>query len=129
MVSPDFHAYGENQMPNLVIQYLSVQFSEFRPVFSNRPDGSVLISLRDNADETLISRVIPREEQRSPEAMLSFVERLHRDLATHDGPLEQDNVVWFLKHIELQTFVKRSSTHRPRKIVTAGAKLRAISGK
>lgn len=118
-----------SDLRDTAIQYLSTQFTEFRPQFFNRPDGSVLVSLRDDVGNTVISRVIPREEQRSPESLVSFVERLHRDLATVDGPLAESNVAWFLKHIELQTFATRNTMHRPRKVVTAGAKLRAISGK
>jgi hypothetical protein len=111
------------------IEHMSLLFTDYRPQFFVRPDGTVLINLRNAAGKRLMSRVIQQEEQTSAVLLNNLVERIRRDLMTIEGPLEEDNVDWFLKRIELQTFVPVNPTHRPRKIVIAGARLRALSGK
>lgn len=111
------------------IEHLSQQFRDYRPQFSTRPDGTLLISLRNAAGKRLISRVIQHEEQSSSVLLNDLVERIRRDLMTVEGPLEEVNVEWFLKRIELQTFIPLNPTHRPRKVVVAGARLRAQAGK
>ncbi|MDH0288171.1 DUF3509 domain-containing protein [Pseudomonas sp. GD04087] len=111
------------------IEHLSQQFRDYRPQFSTRPDGTLLISLRNTAGKRLISRVIQHEEQSSSVLLNDLVERIRRDLMTVEGPLEEVNVEWFLKRIELQTFIPLNPTHRPRKVVVAGARLRAQAGK
>lgn len=111
------------------IEHLSHLFSDYRPQFTTRPDGTLLINLRNARGKRLISRVIQQEEQSSAVLLNNLVERIRRDLITVEGPLEQDNVDWFLKRIELQTFVPLNPTHRPRKVVVAGARLRALAGK
>lgn len=111
------------------IEHLSHLFSDYHPQFTTRPDGTLLINLRNARGKRLISRVIQQEEQSSAVLLNNLVERIRRDLMTVEGPLEQDNVDWFLKRIELQTFVPLNPTHRPRKVVVAGARLRALAGK
>ncbi|MFR0690476.1 DUF3509 domain-containing protein [Enterobacterales bacterium AE_CKDN230030158-1A_HGKHYDSX7] len=111
------------------IEHLSHQFTHYRPQFLERPDGTLLINLRNASGKRLISRVIQQEEQASAVLLNNLVERIRRDLMTLEGPLEEDNVDWFLKRIELQTFVPVNPTHRPRKVVIAGARLRALAGK
>lgn len=111
------------------IEHLSHLFSDYRPQFFNRPDGTLLINLRNAHGKRLISRVIQPAEQANAVLLNNLAERIRRDLMTLEGPLEEDNVDWFLKRIELQTFVPVNPTHRPRKVVVAGARLRALAGK
>lgn len=111
------------------IEHLSTLFTDYRPQFVGRPDGTVLINLRNASGKRLMSRVIQQEEQSSAVLLNNLVERIRRDLMTIEGPLEEEDVDWFLKRIELQTFVPVNPTHRPRKIVLAGARLRAMAGK
>ncbi|MBB4864986.1 hypothetical protein HNP46_003862 [Pseudomonas nitritireducens] len=111
------------------IEHLSHLFTDYRPQFCDRPDGTVLITLRNARGKRLMSRVVQQEEQASSVLLNNLVERIRRDLMTIEGPLGQENVDWFLKRIELQTFVPVNPTHRPRKVVVAGARLRAQSGK
>ncbi|MDF3868491.1 DUF3509 domain-containing protein [Pseudomonas denitrificans (nom. rej.)] len=111
------------------IEHLSHLFSDYRPQFTTRPDGTLLINLRNARGKRLISRVIQQEEQSNAVLLNNLVERIRRDLMTVEGPLEEDNVDGFLKRIELQTFVPVNPTHRPRKVVVAGARLRALAGK
>ena len=86
---------------NAAIEHLSHLFSDYRPQFATRPDGTLLINLRNAAGKRLISRVIQQEEQSSAVLLNNLVERIRRDLMTVEGPLEEDNVDWFLKRIEL----------------------------
>ncbi|QRY77657.1 DUF3509 domain-containing protein [Pseudomonas sp. PDNC002] len=111
------------------IEHLSNLFTDYRPQFVGRPDGTLLINLRNASGKRLMSRVIQQEEQRNGVLLNNLVERIRRDLMTIEGPLEEDNVDWFLKRIELQTFVPVNPTHRPRKVVVAGSRLRAMAGK
>ncbi|MCY1249603.1 hypothetical protein D9M72_631520 [compost metagenome] len=53
------------------------------------------------------------------------MERIHRDIATREGPLQDSDAEHFKKHIELQSFLEGNPPLRKRRIVRAGAKLRA----
>ena len=113
----------------IAISHLANQFTDYRPKFRSRPDGTVLMTLCDGSGENLIRRVIQLHEQNSTVLLNNLVERIRRDLMILEGPLEETNVDWFLKRIELQTFIPVNPQRRPRKIVIAGEKLRALSGK
>ncbi len=113
---------------NAVIEHLETQFRDYRPQFLYRPDGSILLKLCNPSGQCVLSRVVQNEEQSSDTLLNGLVERIHRDLVTIDGPLAEKDVDWFLKRIELQTFVPTAPQHRPRKIVRAGAKLRGLAG-
>jgi len=112
---------------NAAIEYLQNQFRAYSPQFSYRPDGSVLMDLHDANGERIALRVLHKEEQENDVLLNSLVERIRRDLITEQGPLQPDNVDWFLKRIELRTFVPGNYRHRPRKIVVAGERLRALA--
>lgn len=111
---------------NPAIEHLETQFQDYCPQFLDRPDGSILLKLRNRAGKCLISRVVQNEEQLNGVLLNNLVERIRRDLVTINGPLEEKDVDWFLKRIELQTFVPCAPQHRPRKVVVAGAKLRGL---
>lgn len=114
---------------DIAIRYLQSQFHAYDPQFSLRPDGSVLIDLRNADGERLAMRVLHKEEQESESMLNSLVERIRRDLITEAGPLQPENVDWFLKRIELRTFVTVNPQHRARKIVVAGSRLRALANR
>ncbi|MCP8471764.1 DUF3509 domain-containing protein [Pseudomonas sp. ZM24] len=114
---------------DIVIAHLASLFTDYRPQFHSRPDGAVLMNLRNASGKKLMVRVIQPEEQSSDVLLNNLVERIRRDLMTLEGPLEEDNVDWFLKRIELQTFVPVNPQRRQRKVVMAGEKLRALAGK
>ncbi|MCY1408855.1 hypothetical protein D9M71_241860 [compost metagenome] len=113
---------------DVAIRQLESQFRDYSPQLLRRPDGSLLLVLRNDLGKQLMSRVIPAEEQSCDVLLNNLVERIRRDLTTLEGPLGQENVDRFLKRIELQTFIPLGQQHRQRKIVVAGAKLRALAG-
>lgn len=112
----------------IAIDHLASQFTDYQPAFQSRPDGTVLMTLCAASGENLMSRVIQLHEQKNMVLLNDLIERIRRDLVVLEGPLQQANVDWFLKRIELQTFVPVNPQRRPRKIVIAGAKLRAMAG-
>ncbi|MCY1275608.1 hypothetical protein D3C76_596460 [compost metagenome] len=112
-----------SQLP--VTDFLTQQFHEFQLLFAPRPDGRLLVTLNDATGACVLCRVITSEEQRNPELLEGLVERIHRDIATREGPLQDSDAEHFKKHIELQSFLEGNPPLRKRRIVRAGAKLRA----
>ncbi|MCY1260586.1 hypothetical protein D3C76_759560 [compost metagenome] len=111
-----------------ITDYFCQQFSDYSVELQHRPDGGVLLNLQNEQGEQVMSRVINNEELRNSVLLNNFVERIRRDLITACGPLEEQDVDWFKKRIELQTFIPDCPRHRQRKIVVAGARLRAQAG-
>ncbi|MCP1644512.1 hypothetical protein J2T41_004150 [Pseudomonas citronellolis] len=110
-------------------QLLGEQFSNYRVDLQQRPDGGLLLRLRDHENRRLLTTwAIPASEWRDPARLNSFIERIRRDLLTAEGqPLQEDQVDCFRKRIELQTFNPGQGRHRQRKIVVAGERLRALA--
>lgn len=111
----------------LATRRLQQHFRAYNPRFSTRPDGSVLVDLRGAEGERLVMRVLHKEEQESEILLDNLVERIRRDLLAVEGPLQPENVDSYLKRIELRTFVTDNPQHRARKVVVAGARLRAMA--
>ncbi|QRY77539.1 DUF3509 domain-containing protein [Pseudomonas sp. PDNC002] len=108
-------------------QYLCQQFADFEVGFSARPDGNLIMTLSKDAGERIACRVVRLEEQRNQELLTSLVSRIRRDLATEYGPLQEQDADHFKEEVPLQNFYETAAPLRQRRIVKAGAKLRAMA--
>ncbi|MDF3932909.1 DUF3509 domain-containing protein [Pseudomonas citronellolis] len=114
---------------SLTTEQLVEQLNDYRVDCQRRPDGGLLLKLRaHDSRRLLMTWAIPANEWRDPSRLNSFIERIRRDLATVEGPLQEDQVDCFRKRIELQTFNPTQGEHRQRKIVIAGERLRSQAG-
>lgn len=106
-------------------QYLSRQFPEYEVEFSSRPDGNLIMTLSKPAGEQVTCRVIRPQEHRDAQMLEGLINRIRRDLATEDGPLQETDADHFKDPVQLQNFRESSEPLRKRRIVLAGSKLQA----
>ncbi|MDF5946325.1 DUF3509 domain-containing protein [Pseudomonas aeruginosa] len=93
-----------------------------------RPDGALLVTLRNNQGKRLMSRAISGQEQSSPLLLNQVLERIRRDLIIDQGPLQTRDSDYFRKRIDLLTFRDSDNQHLThRKVLVAGGKLRTMS--
>lgn len=108
-------------------QYLCHQFEEFEVAFSSRPDGNLIMTLSRSASDQVACRVIRVEEQQDKQLLEELINRIRRDLATEEGPLQARDVDHFKDPVLLQNFHESSEPLRKRRIVRAGSKLQALA--
>lgn len=108
-------------------RYLSRQFAKFEVEFNSRPDRTLVMTLNSAAGEQVACRVIRLEELRDAQLLESLINRIRRDLATEDGPLQTSDVEHFKDPVPLQNFHESSEPLRKRRIVCAGSKLQTLA--
>ncbi len=62
-----------------VVEYLEEHFKDVRVSCEPRPDGALLVTLRNNQGKRLMSRAISGQEQSSPLLLNQVLERIRRD--------------------------------------------------
>lgn len=87
-----------------VVEYLEEHFKDVRVSCEPRPDGALLVTLRNNQGKRLMSRAISGQEQSSPLLLNQVLERIRRDLIIDQGPLQTRDSDYFRKRIDLLTF-------------------------
>lgn len=111
-----------------VVKYLEEHFKDVRVSCEPRPDGALLVTLRNNQGKRLMSRAISGQEQSSPLLLNQVLERIRRDLIIDQGPLQTRDSDYFRKRIDLLTFRDSDNQHLThRKVLVAGGKLRTMS--
>lgn len=68
-----------------VVEYLEEHFKDVRVSCEPRPDGALLVTLRNNQGKRLMSRAISGQEQSSPLLLNQVLERIRRDLIIDQG--------------------------------------------
>ncbi|MFO7055922.1 DUF3509 domain-containing protein [Pseudomonas aeruginosa] len=96
-----------------VVEYLEEHFKDVRVSCEPRPDGALLVTLRNNQGKRLMSRAISGQEQSSPLLLNQVLERIRRDLIIDQGPLQTRDSDYFRKRIDLLTFRDSDNQHRP----------------
>lgn len=88
------------------IDYLiEVLSRDYRITREFRPDASMVLSLyRRTDDSQVLRRVVTAQEQRNPVLINDVLERVRRDLLTHEGPLRKDHIGFFHKRLQLPYF-------------------------
>ena len=84
-----------------VVEYLEEHFKDVRVSCEPRPDGALLVTLRNNQGKRLMSRAISGQEQSSPLLLNQVLERIRRDLIIDQGPLQTRDSDYFRKRIDL----------------------------
>ena len=111
-----------------VVEYLEEHIKDVRVSCEPRPDGALLVTLRNNQGKRLMSRAISGQEQSSPLLLNQVLERIRRDLIIDQGPLQTRDSDYFRKRIDLLTFRDSDNQHLThRKVLVAGGKLRTMS--
>ena len=108
----------------IAAKYLAEEFFDFKVGFQQRPDGALVLDLRDHKGKRLVRRAIDREELCNGAFLRTLVERIRRDLILDAGPLQEDQALQFKHGSELPIFIP-NQPRRERKLVMAGAHLQA----
>ncbi|MCY1281868.1 hypothetical protein D9M68_155640 [compost metagenome] len=109
---------------SIAAQYLAEELVDFKVRFQQRPDGALVLELRDQRGKRLVRRAIDREELCNGEFLRTLVERIRRDLILESGPLQEGQAMQFKHGSELPSFIP-NQPRRERKVVMAGARLQA----
>lgn len=109
---------------SIAAKYLAEEFFDFKVRFQQRPDGALVLELRDQQGKRLVRRAIDREELCNGAVLQTLVERIRRDLILESGPLREDQALQFKQGSELPSFIP-NQPRRERKVVMAGARLQA----
>ncbi|MNJ59731.1 hypothetical protein D3C77_554280 [compost metagenome] len=88
------------------IDYLIKEFSrEYLIKCETRPDSAIVLSLSHRADGChVLHRVITASELKSPLLINDVLERMRRDLLVQQGPLQQSQIGYFHKKLQLPYF-------------------------
>lgn len=87
-----------------LVEYLEEHFKDVRVSCQPRPDGALLVTLRNDQGKRLVSRAISGQEQSNPLLLNQVLERIRRDLIIDQGPLQIRDSDYFRKRIDLLTF-------------------------
>lgn len=71
-----------------LVEYLEEHFKDVRVSCQPRPDGALLVTLRNDQGKRLVSRAISGQEQSNPLLLNQVLERIRRDLIIDQGPLQ-----------------------------------------
>ncbi|KAF1053875.1 MAG: hypothetical protein GAK43_01197 [Stenotrophomonas maltophilia] len=114
-----------NHRQQTAIEALTSALADLTVQFAPRPDGGVVCQCLQSDGSLAFSRVINSSEQTDAAKLDELVSRIRRDMLLETGPLPENNVALFTKRMPLPTFFPNQGTHRARKIVIAGDRLRA----
>lgn len=85
------------------VDYLIEALSkDYRITRETRPDKSLVLTLHRRTDNVkVLHRVVTPQEQRNPVLINDVLERVRRDLLTHQGPLQKEHTGVFHKRLIL----------------------------